>query len=243
KNFCIITPYDAQRSVIQTALEKAKLPWESVYNLDSFQVGNEADYVLISVVRSSSPGFLRSVNRMNVMLTRCRKGMVIVSNRGFLEGSGGGVSTLLGQLLAHWRLYHDPQPWVNWREVSQGTASLPGSNLTLFEYPQPSSVITPPAPIDWQKFEEVVHLKTSIPVKPFLKAPSPQIISDHPLSPLDDSTPVWPSLPARLSPNPSLVSTKATPRPKVRIAMKKESKERKPASGFIRSITVHDSKM
>jgi superfamily I DNA and/or RNA helicase len=36
-NFCVITPYDAQRAAIETGLKNADLPWDSVYNLDSFQ--------------------------------------------------------------------------------------------------------------------------------------------------------------------------------------------------------------
>ena len=36
-NFCVITPYDAQRAAIETGLKNAGLPWDSVYNLDSFQ--------------------------------------------------------------------------------------------------------------------------------------------------------------------------------------------------------------
>jgi len=37
KNFCVITPYDAQRAAIETGLKSADLPWDSVYNVDSFQ--------------------------------------------------------------------------------------------------------------------------------------------------------------------------------------------------------------
>jgi len=37
KNFCVITPYDAQRAAIETGLKNADLPWDSVYNVDSFQ--------------------------------------------------------------------------------------------------------------------------------------------------------------------------------------------------------------
>jgi regulator of nonsense transcripts 1 len=36
-DFCIITFYDLQRSVITKALEAANLPSERVYNVDSFQ--------------------------------------------------------------------------------------------------------------------------------------------------------------------------------------------------------------
>ena len=37
REFCIITPYDAQRNAIVQQLKKENLPWESVYNVDSFQ--------------------------------------------------------------------------------------------------------------------------------------------------------------------------------------------------------------
>lgn len=141
-NFCIITPYDAQRAGIQKSLENENLPWESVYNVDSFQgeqlsrfisfasltdpSGNEADYVIVSVVRSSHVGFLRSCNRMNVLLTRCRKGLVIVSNRGFLETKGIGSKTLLGKLVTYWRVRYPSHAWIDWRSVADASVNLPG---------------------------------------------------------------------------------------------------------------------
>ncbi|KAJ7257766.1 AAA domain-containing protein, partial [Mycena rebaudengoi] len=100
KNFCIITPYDAQRAAIENQLKAEKLPHDAVFNVDSFQ-GNEADYVLVSVVRTTQPGFLKSLNRMNVMLTRARKGMVIVTCAAFLR-SESGARTLLGKLSQYW---------------------------------------------------------------------------------------------------------------------------------------------
>ncbi|KAF9066201.1 P-loop containing nucleoside triphosphate hydrolase protein [Rhodocollybia butyracea] len=36
-SFCIITPYDAQRAAIERALKAEGLPWENVFNVDSFQ--------------------------------------------------------------------------------------------------------------------------------------------------------------------------------------------------------------
>ncbi|KIM34855.1 hypothetical protein M413DRAFT_434968 [Hebeloma cylindrosporum] len=123
-NFCVITPYDAQRAAIETGLKNAELPWDSVYNLDSFQ-GNEADYVLVSVVRSSVPGFLASLQRMNVLLTRCRKGLIIVTSRGFL--SSGGHGTLLGRLARYWESIHKGFEWIDWRDIANGTANLPGA--------------------------------------------------------------------------------------------------------------------
>ncbi|KAI9063955.1 hypothetical protein FKP32DRAFT_1535121, partial [Trametes sanguinea] len=97
--FCIITPYDAQRAEIVRLLKAEDLPWERVYNVDSFQ-GHESPYVVISAVRTSAPGFLCSRNRTNVMLTRCERGMVLVSQHAFLHGPG--ARTLLGELARRW---------------------------------------------------------------------------------------------------------------------------------------------
>ena len=84
EKFKIITPYDAQRNAIEKALKNAGLPWEStVFNVDSFQ-GNEADHIIVSIVRTSSPGFMKNKRRTNVMLSRCKKSMMILTNRGFL---------------------------------------------------------------------------------------------------------------------------------------------------------------
>ncbi|KAG5638089.1 hypothetical protein H0H81_001856 [Sphagnurus paluster] len=124
-NFCIITPYDAQRAAIERQLKAQDLPWERIFNVDSFQ-GNEADFVLVSVVRSGNlPGFLSSINRMNVLLTRCKKGLVIVTSRSFL--SHGGRFTLLGALESHWSMLVGERAWVDWRSVSQGIVNLPGA--------------------------------------------------------------------------------------------------------------------
>jgi len=77
KSFRIITPYDPQRSALENALKDAGLPWEDkCFNIDAFQ-GNEDDYIIISLVRSAKLGFLTDVRRVNVMLTRCKKGMIV----------------------------------------------------------------------------------------------------------------------------------------------------------------------
>ncbi|KAJ7437646.1 hypothetical protein B0H11DRAFT_2255125 [Mycena galericulata] len=65
ENFCIITPYDAQRAAIERQLKAENLLYDAVFNMDSFQ-GNEADYVLVPVVRTTQPGFMRSLNRMKM---------------------------------------------------------------------------------------------------------------------------------------------------------------------------------
>ncbi|KAF9459527.1 P-loop containing nucleoside triphosphate hydrolase protein [Collybia nuda] len=141
RDFCVITPYDAQRAAIEKALKDEKLPWERVFNVDSFQ-GNEAKYVLISVVRSGRPGFLTSLNRMNVMLTRCQAGLVIVTSRFFLRG--GGQDTLLGKLAKHWEQGRGDGAWVEWRSVASEEVDLPGApgrNRTV----NASNIVQPPA--------------------------------------------------------------------------------------------------
>ncbi|KAF8317738.1 P-loop containing nucleoside triphosphate hydrolase protein [Clavulina sp. PMI_390] len=99
--YCIITGYDAQRNAIEKALKDRQLRWEeAVFNIDSLMVvltvllGNEADFIIVSVVRTDRVGFLNDQRRLNVMLSRCKKAMIIVANRAFLEGKG--KSTLVG---------------------------------------------------------------------------------------------------------------------------------------------------
>ena len=86
--------------------------------------GHEADHIILSVVRTDKPGFLGFLNRMNVMLTRCKKGMVIVTQRAFLTGVGR--HTLLGKLAAHWEEQGGPGVWRDAMDVVNGRAALPG---------------------------------------------------------------------------------------------------------------------
>ncbi|KAJ7839369.1 AAA domain-containing protein, partial [Mycena olivaceomarginata] len=121
-DFCVITPYDAQRAAIERQLKAETLSHDAIFNVDSFQ-GNEADHVVVSVVRTDAPGFLRSLHRMNVMLTRAKKGMVIVTSSSFLRSQG--AQTLLGRLARYWGTrQHDI--WIDWRRVADRTAGLPG---------------------------------------------------------------------------------------------------------------------
>ena len=85
KNFRIITPYDAQRNAIEDALKAADIFWENtVFNVDSFQ-GNEEDHIIVSIVRTSGPGFMKNKRRTNVMLSRSKKSMMILTHREFLQ--------------------------------------------------------------------------------------------------------------------------------------------------------------
>ncbi|KAF8206300.1 AAA domain-containing protein, partial [Mycena galopus ATCC 62051] len=98
KSYRIITPYDAQRALLESKLKTEKIPWENkVFCVDSFQ-GNEDDYIVLSIVRTEMIGFLAELRRVNVMLTRCRRGMVIIASREFIEGAA--KSSLVGLLAA-----------------------------------------------------------------------------------------------------------------------------------------------
>ncbi|KAI6157048.1 AAA domain-containing protein, partial [Pisolithus tinctorius] len=105
-DFRIITPYDAQRALIEHELKTAKLRHEDkVFNVDSFQ-GNEAEHIIVSVVKSDKLGFLTDQRRTNVMLTRCKKTMVICTSKAFV--CGPAAPTLIGKLATAL----GPQAWV-----------------------------------------------------------------------------------------------------------------------------------
>ena len=61
---------------------------KSLHNMLQFQcslVGNEADNIIISLVRTGGLGFLNNERRMNVMLSRCRQSMLICSSKRYLS--------------------------------------------------------------------------------------------------------------------------------------------------------------
>ncbi|KAI6168014.1 P-loop containing nucleoside triphosphate hydrolase protein [Pisolithus thermaeus] len=107
RDFRIVTPYDAQRALIEHQLEAANLEHDDkVFNVDSFQ-GNEAEHIIISMVRSDKLGFLANQRRTNVMLTRCKKTMAICTSQAFVQGPA--ATTLIGQLASAL----GPKAWVN----------------------------------------------------------------------------------------------------------------------------------
>ena len=83
--------------------------------------------MILSSVRTTQPGFLRSQPRMNVALTRCRKGMVVVTDRCFLQRTG---NMLLGELSYTWS-QHDEACWIDWKAMLNNSAALPGLPLPL----------------------------------------------------------------------------------------------------------------
>jgi len=70
---------------------------------------------------------------MNVALTRCRKGLVVVTNKAFLQRLGR--NTLLGQLCTAWSSpsSHRNDVWIDWKDMlSPGLpVDLPGLQATI----------------------------------------------------------------------------------------------------------------
>ncbi|KAF8843771.1 hypothetical protein BDN67DRAFT_896582 [Paxillus ammoniavirescens] len=116
RKFKIITPYDAQRSLIENELKQAELEWgDKCFNVDSFQ-GNEEDYIIISLVRSRDLGFLEDKRRMNVMLSRCKRGMVIFTNKAYITKYAGPGKSLVGELIFQ---YYEGDEGGAWMEVGE----------------------------------------------------------------------------------------------------------------------------
>jgi len=110
--------------------------------------------VLISVTRTERLGFLQSQNRVNVMLTRCKSGMVIVTNRAFLR-TAAAQSTLLGKLARYWETQRgQARTWTDWNLVAEKNADMPGApgirpSLSLAPIiatarPEPTASLKPP---------------------------------------------------------------------------------------------------
>lgn len=76
--------------------------------------GNEEDYIIISVVRSAKIGFLGNSRRSNVMLSRCKKAMYIVTGRTYLSGKAS--DTLVGKLAQEW----GPDGWTDVKKILSG---------------------------------------------------------------------------------------------------------------------------
>ncbi|KAJ3914115.1 AAA domain-containing protein [Lentinula edodes] len=115
KSYRIITPYDSQRNYIEELMKEKELDWhDKCFNVDSFQ-GNEDNFIIISIVRSDKPGFLTNLRRTNVMLTRFKRGMFIVTSKKFITGPGAG--TLVAQLADYYEKRVGDAAWLGTEEI------------------------------------------------------------------------------------------------------------------------------
>jgi regulator of nonsense transcripts 1 len=104
----IITPYLAQKNLILELLAKHHNMLDiKVDTVDGFQ-GSEREVIVYSCVRSNERGalgFLSDYRRLNVAITRARKGLVVIGNIATLESYGEESS--FGQ-------YDDRRYWRQW---------------------------------------------------------------------------------------------------------------------------------
>ncbi|CAL8581376.1 hypothetical protein XPA_007074 [Xanthoria parietina] len=89
----ILTPYAGQRALIRDVLGHrcAKnrlfgLP-RMVTTVDKYQ-GEQNDYVILSLVRTTRVGYLRDIRRLTVALSRARLGLYILGRRSVFEACG-----------------------------------------------------------------------------------------------------------------------------------------------------------
>jgi len=85
-SIAILTPYTRQREALSVAL-----PNLEISSIDGFQ-GREADIVIFVTVRcnvSYEIGFLADMRRLNVVMTRAKRGVVIIGSKATLTGGVG----------------------------------------------------------------------------------------------------------------------------------------------------------
>jgi hypothetical protein len=75
----VITGYGAQRKLLEAEIAKLERSHLDVRvgTVDSFQ-GDEAEVVIVSLVRTERPGFMESPNRVNVALSRARSLVIVL---------------------------------------------------------------------------------------------------------------------------------------------------------------------
>lgn len=115
----ILTPYAAQKRLIRRYLVQkytsAALAGLDIDTVDGFQ-GKEKDLIIFSAVRSNvkgDVGFLSDGRRMNVMLTRARRGLIVIADPDTLQCEKTNWST-----------------WLQW--VTSRKAVIPSERLREF---------------------------------------------------------------------------------------------------------------
>ena len=87
---------DALDAIEQAGGARQKNKRIRVAAVDNFQ-GEEADIVIVSLVRSNGDaniGFLKDENRVNVLLSRARHGMIVIGNQTTFESKRANARSL-----------------------------------------------------------------------------------------------------------------------------------------------------
>lgn len=99
----IITPYQAQVSLLTTLLRPVYGPDLEIGTVDGMQ-GREKEAIVISLVRSNETrevGFLKDKRRLNVAMTRARRHLCIVGDSSTLQHGGRFLKQWMGWLEGH----------------------------------------------------------------------------------------------------------------------------------------------
>lgn len=121
QDYAVLTTYNAQRDLLEEKLRKHGCAWEGrIFTADSFQ-GQEADVIIISLVRDGlgQIGFIANPRRATVLLSRCKVGMYIFTNRQLMAGPA--QDTLVAKLAAE----VGDTSWCSTADVQKGTKLLP----------------------------------------------------------------------------------------------------------------------
>lgn len=85
-SIAVLTPYSRQKELLQSSLPASF----EICSIDGFQ-GREADIVVFVTVRCNvhcDMGFLTDMRRLNVVMTRAKKGVILLGHKGTLTGMG-----------------------------------------------------------------------------------------------------------------------------------------------------------
>ena len=118
----VLTPYAAQRQKYRSTflkLRNATFQAVDVRTIDSFQ-GGEATYVIVDMVVTAQLGFVGDVNRLNVALTRCRDGLMIV---GEIDAARSAERSKTG----HYREI------INLYRASRASVTIPAASVEIGE--------------------------------------------------------------------------------------------------------------
>ena len=111
KNIGVITFYSAQKQrFYEKFYTKEKYQELKIDTVDGFQ-GMEMDYIIISTVRANiygNLGFLKSEKRLNVSLTRAKKGLILVGNAKCLAKRPGVFRDLISFYSSNGLIVNDP---------------------------------------------------------------------------------------------------------------------------------------
>ena len=136
KKVSVITPYLAQRTEIMRKLYDSGADLNNeieVSSVDGYQ-GRENDFIIFSTVRSNDPrkvGFLRDERRLNVAITRAKRGLFIITNPWMLQ-SIKAFRKLMDHCFKHGLVVNgEIERWKGADQNAMMRLKLPGPSRTL----------------------------------------------------------------------------------------------------------------